>query len=162
MGTTAQLAVRRQRALHLLRQGNSVAEVALSVGVSARSVQRWQQAASSPERKTHRPQRKVGRPSRLTASQLRRLESALRRGAYARGYTGDFWTLDRIAHLIWELFSVRYHPSAVWHLLKRLGWSCQKPQRVALQRDDQAINHWKRYLWPHIKKVAQPSRDTDF
>lgn len=40
-------------------------------------------------------------------------------GAYTYGYTGDFWTLDRIAQLIWQLFAVRYHPSAVWHILRR-------------------------------------------
>jgi transposase len=161
VGTTAQLAARREGALELLRQGNSVAAVASALGVAARSVQRWQQAASSRKRKAKRPRRKPGRPSRLTAVQRRRLEMALRRGAYGYGYSEDYWTLDRIAHLIWELFSVRYHPSAVWHILKRLGWSCQKPQRVALQRNDQAIHHWKRYLWPHIKKVARVARNPD-
>src|SRR5262249_41819552 len=127
-----------------------------------RSVHRWRQAASPRQSKAKRPRRKPGRPSRLTPAQLRRLESALRRGAYRYGYFEDYWTLDRIAHLIWELFAVRYHPSAVWHILKGLGWSCQKPQRVALQRDDQAIAHWKRYVWPHIKKVAAASGDAGF
>lgn len=162
VGTTAQLTVRRERALELLQQGNSVAAVAAALGVTARSVQRWQQAASTRKRKTKRPPRKPGRPSRLTSAQLRQLETALRRGAYTSGYSQDYWTLDRIAHLIWELFYVRYHPSAVWHILKRLGWSCQKPQRVAFQRNDQAIRHWKRYLWPHIKKMARVARNPSF
>jgi transposase len=35
-----------------------------------------------------------------------------------------------------------------------LGWSCQKPERRALQRDEAAIAHWKRYLWPQIKRRA--------
>lgn len=47
---------------------------------------------------------------------------------------------------------MRYHPSSVWHLLHKLGWSCQRPQRQPLQRDDRVIAHWKRYLWPPIKK----------
>lgn len=162
VGTPIQLAVRRERAMELLRQSNSVAAVATALGVTARSVQRWRQAASSHKHKAKRPRRKPGRPSRLTTAQLRRLETALQRGAYNYGYAEDYWTLDRIAHLIWELFSVRYHPSAVWHILKRLGWSCQKPQRVAFQRNDQAIHHWKRYLWPHIKKVARVARNSGF
>jgi len=87
------------------------------------------------------------------------LERALGRGAYAYGYAEDYWTLDRIAHLIWDLFRVRYRPSGVWYLLQRLGWSCQKPQRRTLQRDDEAIAHWKRYVGPHIKKVADPARN---
>jgi transposase len=161
-GTSEQLASRCQQALQLLRQGQSPADVAVALGVTARSVQRWHQAASRPKGRAKRRQRRPGRPSRLTASQLRRLEGALQRGAYAQGYAEAYWTLDRIAHLIWELFAVRYHPSAVWHLLKRLGWRCQKPQRVALQRNDHAIGHWKRYVWPHIKKVAHARWDAGF
>jgi len=87
---------------------------------------------------------------------------ALERGAYAYGYAEDYWTLDRIARLIWDLFRVRYRPSSVWYLLQRLGWSCQKPQRRALHRDDEAIAHWKHYIWPHIKKVAGARRNPLF
>jgi hypothetical protein len=81
--------------------------------------------------------------------------SALKRGAYAYGYEEDYWTLNRIAHLIWDLFHVRYHPSGVWHVLQRVDWSCQKPQRRGLQRDDEAIAHWKHYVWPHIRNQWQ-------
>lgn len=66
---------------------------------------------------------------RLGARQLERLKSALRRGALAQGFAEDYWTLERIADLIWNLFHVRYRSSAVWYLLRRMDWSCQKPQR---------------------------------
>jgi|SRR5215212_8994951 transposase len=151
-GTNEQLAARRKYALTLLRRDWNAGEVAETVGVTVRSVRRWWQAATTSKRK--KPSRPPGRPSRLSAQQLRRLENALKRGAYAQGYAEDYWTLDRIAHLIWELFGVRYHPSAVWHKLRRLDWSCQQPQRQSLSRDDQAIARWKRYVWPQIKKVA--------
>jgi hypothetical protein len=64
------------------------------------------------------------------------------------------WTLARIARLIKQHFGIRYHPGHVWKLLRKLGWSCQKPERRALQRDEAAIAHWKRYLWPHIRRRA--------
>jgi transposase len=85
---------------------------------------------------------------------LKRLERILLKGAGAQGYAEDYWTLARIAQVIWKLFGVRYHPSGVWHVLRRMGWSCQKPQRVAFQQDDKVIAHWTRYSWPRIKKVA--------
>ena len=90
---------------------------------------------------------------------MERLKRQLTRGAFAQGYTEDYWTLDRIAHLIWQLFGVHYHPSAVWHVLKRMGWSSQKPQRRPLQRDELAVARWKRYRWPQIKKMVPASRD---
>ena len=78
------------------------------------------------------------------------------------GYAEDYWTLDRIAHLIWTTFGVRYHPSGVWRVMQRMGWSNQKPKRQAVQRDDEAIAHWVRYKWPQIKKTARAGRDPGF
>jgi transposase len=78
----------------------------------------------------------------------------LRRGAFASGYAEDYWTLHRIAHVIWELFGVRYHPSGVWHLPRAMGWSCQKAQRRPFERVEVAIARWKRLRWPRINKVA--------
>ena len=81
-----------------------------------------------------------------------RLAARLLKGPLAAGYRTDLWTLKRVAQLIHQQFRVRYHPCHVWKLLTSLGWTCQKPERRALQRDDAAIARWKRTRWPHIKK----------
>lgn len=159
-GTIQQLARRRQRARNLLRQGQNPQQVAKRIGTTEHSVRRWRQEAKHPKRKSRG--RAPGRPCRLSVSQLRRLIGALARGAFHYGYPEDYWTLDRIAHLIWDLFRVRYRPSSVWYLLQRLDWSCQKPQRRAMHRNDEAIAHWKHSLWPHIKKVATTGRNSRF
>lgn len=151
-GTSEQLARRRQRALGLLRRGLGPAEIAKRVGATPQSVCRWRRESKYPKRK--RPVRPPGRPSRLSAFQLRRLVGALKRGAYAWGYAEDYWTLDRIAHLIWQMFHVRYRSSSVWYLMQRLGWSSQKPQRRGLARDENAVAHWKRSAWSRIKKLS--------
>jgi transposase len=149
-GTSKQLVKRRERALKLLAEGKRQKEVAQIIGVTDRSIRYWRKEESNPKDKSQcRP---PGRPSYLSKEQLQGLEQALTEGAYLHGYAEDYWTLDRIAHVIWEKFGVRYHPSAVWHILQRMGWSNQRPQRLALQRDDQTIKHWKHYIWPKIKK----------
>jgi transposase len=33
-----------------------------------------------------------------------------------------------------------------------LGFSCQRPERRAIERDEQAIRQWKRVQWPELKK----------
>lgn len=151
-GTTEQLARRRKRALGLLRAGQGPTQVAQQVCATPQSVCRWRREARSAKRRPR--QRAPGRPSRLAAFQRRRLVAALKGGALAYDYAEDYWTLARVAQLIWELFRVRYRSSGVWYLLQRLGWSCQQPQRRSVARDEQAIAHWKRYVWPRIKKVA--------
>jgi transposase len=159
-GTGKQLAQRRQRALDLLERGQRLSQVATQLGTTPQSVGRWRHEAQLCKR--HRRGRAPGRPCHLSAPQLQRLVVALKRGAYAYGYAEEYWTLDRIAHLIWDLFGVRYRASSVWYVLQRLGWSCQKPQRRSLARNDRAVAHWKQYVWPHIKKVAAIRRHSGF
>jgi transposase len=149
-GKSEQLAKRRKRALKLLESGKRVREAAQIIGVTERSIRYWQKEAQEPKDKSK--VRPVGSPSRLSAEQLEKLKQELLQGAYAQGYAEDYWTLDRIARLIWDKFKVRYQPGSVWYIMKRIGWSNQRPQRQALQRDDQAIKNWKRYTWPRIKK----------
>jgi transposase len=151
-GKSEQLAKRRKRALKLLESGKRVKEVAKTIGVTERSIRYWQKEEKEPKDKSK--VRSPGHPSHLSEEQLKQLVQDLLRGAYEQGYAEDYWTLDRIARLIWDKFKVRYHPGSVWYIMKRIGWSSQRPQRQALQRDDETIVRWKKYAWPRIKKVA--------
>jgi transposase len=91
----------------------------------------------------------------LSDEQLKKLEQELSCGAYEQGYAEDYWTLDRMARLIWDKFKVRYHSGSVWYIMKRIGWSNQRPQRQALQRNDETIKNWKKRAHPRVKKVAR-------
>ena len=77
---------------------------------------------------------------------------ALLAGPAAHGYKTVLWTLPRVAALIEKLTGVRYHPGHVWRLLGASGFSCQRPERRALERDEKAIRHWQRVQWPALKK----------
>ncbi|MFZ5903247.1 MAG: winged helix-turn-helix domain-containing protein [Chloroflexota bacterium] len=57
-----------------------------------------------------------------------------------------------VGHVIWTLFKVRYEQSSVWRLLTRMGWSNQRVQRLAIQRDDESVVNWNRRVWPRRKK----------
>ena len=95
---------------------------------------------------------RTGRPAKLNPAQLRDLERALKRGPEACGYTGGLWTTARVRNLIADRTGVRYHEDHVWRILRKLGWSCQRPTGKALERDEEGIRHWKKYRWPQIKK----------
>jgi len=153
IGTSAQLAARQERALALLQHGYTTAQVAQVVQVTPRSVQRWRRESLQLCNREPTP-RPPHRPCRLSLRQLKQLERILLRGALASGYAEDYWTLERVAQLIAHRFGIQYRSSAVWCLLRRMGWSCQKPQRVSFQHDEAVIARWKRYTWPKIKKVA--------
>jgi transposase len=61
-----------------------------------------------------------------------------------------------VAAVIARTFGVTYHPAHVWKILRGEGWSCQKPERRARERDEAAIQRWRAERWPHIKK--RPAR----
>jgi transposase len=69
----------------------------------------------------------------------------------ARGYRTNLWTQSRIAQLIDEEFGVPYHRHHIGRLMHGFHWSHQKPERCAIEQDEQDIERWKRQAWPRIK-----------
>ena len=151
-GSAAELERRRQRAMALLDQGMRPAAVARAVGTSRASVTRWRQAYETSGPNAMRAKPHPGGKCRLTAVQRKRLVRLLLQGPGKHGYPTELWTLARVAEVIAVNFGVEYHPSGVWHLLRSLGWSCQKPERRARERDEKAIATWRCRDWPRIKK----------
>lgn len=143
---------RRLQAARWFAQGKSQAEVARLLGVSRQSASRWYQAWQRGGAAGLKSAGRIGRRPRLTLERLQQVEQALLQGARAHGYASDLWTLPRIARLIWQLTGVRYHPGHVWKILRGMGWSAQRPQRQAKERDEQAISRWKRRRWPQRKR----------
>jgi transposase len=150
-GSAQELERRRQQAMALIGQGMKAAAVARAVGASRASVTRWRQAYESggADAMAAKPRRGV---SKLTQRQRDRLVRMLLQGPRKHGYGTELWTLARVAELIAVTFGVQYHPSAVWHILRGMGWSSQKPERRARERDEQAIESWRQQDWPRIKK----------
>jgi len=152
VGTAVELERRRRRAVHLLDAGHGLTTVARMVGAAKSAVWQWRETARRKGPAGLAPKPTPGRPSKLTARQRARLPHVLARGARAHGYANDLWTTARVATVITRTFRVTYHPAHVGRLLAACGWSCQKPERRALERNEQAIAHWKRYRWSAIKK----------
>ncbi len=157
-GTPQQLEQRRRQAIQLLQAGKHLSAVARALSASKSSVFRWYHAYQKKGRAGLDSKPTPGRPAKLSKTQKHRLAKLLLAGPLAFGHRTDLWTLKRIAQLIGKQFRIQYHPNHVWRLLQGMGWSCQKPERRALQRDEAAIAHWKRYRWPHIKKRSKAWR----
>jgi transposase len=151
-GSAEELERRRREAMALMEQGMKPAAIARAVGTSRASVTRWRQAYEDGGLNSMQAKPHPGGTSRLTVVQRERLMRMLLEGPRKHGYATELWTLARVAELIVVRFGVQYHPSAVWHILRAAGWSCQKPARRARERDEEVIAGWRREQWPRIKK----------
>jgi transposase len=140
----------RQAALTHFAADERPATVARALNIGPEAARHWhhhwREAGEPP------PLQPRGPRPRLSPEQLEQLQHELLRGARAHGYASELWTLARIADLIRKLFGVRHHPSSVFRLLRGLGWSCQKPEQRAKERDEAAIQRWVREDWPALKK----------
>ena len=151
-GSPDALEKRRRRAMKLLRKKLSLQEVARRIGCHPSSVMRWRDAYKKQGDKGLKAKPIPGRPPKLKAHQRKRLVKLLLKGAMAHGYRTDLWTTARIADLIEKTFGVRYHRDHIGRLMASLNWTYQKPERRATQRDEKAIEEWKRKKWPQIKR----------
>jgi transposase len=150
---------RRVRAGRLLLAGKSPAEVARLVGAPRQTVYRWRDVLEDGGIDALRDMSQGGRPAQLGAAELMRLYVMLLEGAPAHGFATPLWTLKRVRQLIEREFGVRYSEVHVWRLLGQLGLSNQKPERRALERDEAAIEQWRKRTWPALKKTPLARED---
>jgi len=143
---------RRLKAAKYFARGLGAAEVARRLGVTRQSVHEWKKAWAVGGEQSLRSSGPAGPKSRLDQAAQQRLVEALLEGPQAAGYATDVWTLPRVRALITKLSGEVYDPAHVSRLLRSLGFSCQRPERRAIERDETKIAHWKRVEWPAIKK----------
>lgn len=152
-GSAKELETRRLLAAKLLQEGKGVREVGRLVGAAPSSVSRWKAEVDEGGLEALKAKPHPGRPARLSTEQKKRLEQVLLKGPLAAGFATDLWTLARVAKVIERVFGVRYHPGHVWYILRGMGWSCQKPERRARERDEAAIEQWRTEEWPRAQKT---------
>ena len=142
----------------LMLAGKTPAEAAKAVGVARQTAYTWKARLDEGGIDALRAMA-PGRPAQLDGAQLDALGSALLQGAIAHGFGTELWTLKRVRALIERLYGVRFSEVHVWRLLGAMGFSSQKPERRAIERDDLAVLEWKRKTWPALKKSVSPSDD---
>lgn len=151
-GNPKELENRRQRAIDLLQEGHQPVYVAKILGVDRRSVRRWKAAHNQKGPEGIQAKPASGRPRKLEQKDLKKLEKILIKGPVKSGFPTDLWTCPRVAQVIHSIFGVQYHVDHIGKLLHSLGWSPQKPERRAVERNEEAIKQWIKLDWPRIKK----------
>lgn len=144
----------------LFDAGVSRAEVARRLNVTWRAAHNWYVAWQEKGPDGLLATRKPGPEPKFNAEHMEQLTMLLAQGAQAHGYPNALWTIPRIRRLIDEEMGIKASGSEVWRLLRRMGWSPQKPTKRARERNEPAITRWKREQWPRILKEAQEQERT--
>ena len=143
---------KRLRAGRLLLAGKPPAEVALAVGVARQTVYTWKRLLEAGGIEALRAVPGRGRPAKLDEVQLEEVRRAVLQKPTEHGFGTDLWTLKRVSAVIKRLHGVQFGQTQVWRILGTLGFSAQKPEKRAIERDEDAVRQWRRRTWPGLKK----------
>ncbi|BBB58544.1 hypothetical protein UNDKW_4119 [Undibacterium sp. KW1] len=152
-------AKRRVKAGRLLLQGRGCAEVALVVGVARNTVYTWKAILDEGGLDALRAVGGKGRPAQLDAMELGELRRCLLDSPTEHGFGTELWTLKRVRLLIERKFEVSFSEVHVWRILGALGFSNQKPERRAIERNEDAVQEFKKKTWPALKKKPRERID---
>ena len=161
--TREQLAERRVEGARLLQAGEMTqAQIARHLGVTEAAVSKWKKKLAKDGPQALQIRKATGRPPKLDDVARQALVKKLEEGARAAGYPTEQWTQARVKQVIAREFGVHYHQNYISRLLDDLGWSVQKPDPRAIERDEDLIQAWLSRDWPRIKKRAAARRRDRF
>jgi len=150
---------RRVSAGRMLMAGKTPAQAALAVGVARQTVYTWKAVLDEGGINALRDMPTRGRPARLDDEQRQALARVLLQSPTEHGFGTELWTLKRVGVVVKRMFGVEFSLSQIWRILGGLGFSVQKPERRALERDEDAVQTWKRKTWPALKKKPSAKGD---
>lgn len=157
--TREQMAERRAEGVRLLQARElTQAQIARELGVSEVTIHRWKTRLDQDGPQALQATQASGRPPKLHEADRQALVKKLEAGARAAGFPTEQWTQARVKQVIEREFGVSYHPNYISRLLHSLGWSVQKPDPRAIERDEDLIRAWLKQDWPRIKKSAAARR----
>lgn len=142
---------RRERAYELAQHGWSQKDIAAALGVSKGAVSKWLAWARAGGPTALKSHPAPGGQCKLNAEQMAALPELLRRGAQAYGFRGARWTRARIRQVIEDKFGVSYHVDHMSYLMRKIGWTQQKPREVAAQQNPADVEAWNAN-WPAVEK----------
>lgn len=153
--TRSQMEERRLEGGRLLEEGRSQSEIARELGVSKSTVSQWKKVLTQAGVEGLKARVSGGRPARLDKRGKQRLLEELGKGARAHGYDDERWTLVRMAEVLRKTQGVSYDPDHLSVVMRRLGWSVQRPQSKAIERDEERIQTWLETTLPEALKKGR-------
>jgi transposase len=145
---------RRLAAGKLFGKGVSQYKAAKHFKVSTAATNQWHKAWRAKGEEGLLSQGNPGFSSVYTEEKKKSLRSLILAGPKKCGYATDFWTVGRIAATARAKLGVRLQTTQTWRTVISLGFSCQKPERRAKERNERAIKEWRIKAFPRLKKMG--------
>jgi transposase len=131
------------------KKGDALDDIAVTLEKPRRTIHGWLQRFEQRRLKAVYDKKQPGRPRRLTKTQLRRLRRELIKGP--AHVPGRLWTVRLVNEHLQREYGVSYERKHVTVVLRKLGFSVQKPRPQHFKTDVAAQERFKK------KRVESPS-----
>ena len=146
----------RRDAVRRVEAGESPEFVAEGLGLNRRTIYRWLEAYHYGGDGALAAKPVPGAPSKLNASQMEKLANTIReKNPQQLKFSYALWTLQIIRDLIKKEFKVKLSEVSVGRLMKRLGFTPQRPLYRAWQQDPIMVDHWQENDYPLLAARAK-------
>ncbi len=142
----------------LCQNGWQQKRIAEALGVTKGAVSQWlKKTRNLPEpeqREVLQVKKSSGRPPAIGTDDRRRLVALIERGAEAFGFVGAVWTAGRVRAVARRELGLVVGLTTIKKFLHEAGFSVQKPQVTATQKNEKAVAGF-RGGWVNLKKGQQ-------
>jgi len=146
----------RKAAVKRVEAGESPELVAEGLGINRRTIYRWLSAYHYGGEAALKAKPIPGKPPKLDGKQMQRLARIIRtKNPLQLKFEYALWTLAMVRVLIRQEFGVRLSEVSVGRLLKRLGFSPQRPLYRAWQQNPVLVEQWREKTYPEIEARAK-------
>jgi len=144
----------RFKAAKLFKKNIPQAEIARRLKVTPAAVNYWHIDWKEHGEKGLKSKGHPGFKSKLSMEDRKAFKRAILKGPLTYGYETNFWTLSRLSAVMKKVTGIKFSDVWTWHIVRDLGFTPQKPQVRAAERDEAAIKAWKEKRLPGLKKMG--------
>jgi len=146
----------RMSAVQRVEAGESPEAVATGLGINRRTIYRWLAAYHYGGEEGLKAKAIPGAPMKLNGKQMAQIAKIIReKNPLQLKFEYALWTLAIIRQLILTKFGVKLSEASVGRLMKRLGFSPQRPLYRAWQQNKALVESWRDKEYPEIAKRAK-------
>lgn len=151
----------RLRAVRQMKDGAHPEVLAEALGLNRSTLYGWKLRAEREGERALAAKPHPGGPSALSDTQLEQLSRMITdHDPRDHGFSEHLWTRDIVADLIDKTWGTRFTPQWTGQLLRRMGFTPQRPKYRASEQDSEAVKTWREHTYPEIRAKAVKVRAT--
>ena len=149
------LEIIRISAVNRVESGESPEEVANGLGINRRTIYRWLAAFHYGGENALKAKPIPGAPPKVSGEVLQKLAVMVRdKNPLQLKFEYALWTLAIIREVLRRDFNIKISEVSVGRLMKRIGFTPQRPLYRAWQQNKELVDTWVAKEYPKIKARA--------